>query len=234
MAKTTRIKVHVQGDARPISLGKVTAVAVVRHRDIQPLLAVLELKEGRERWLTNELRAIMVSYLTPIVLAQKLADHAATMRILVQIAAGSTKLAAQLSQLGNPMLRAIEVNRKEPGDQSVPEVFDVLQLTRKLIRLSHAVDRVREPLKSTPEGRPANAWLEEHVARLLVLLKQVKLDVTLRNSGSGPRPRRRVEGRGGELLVALFEAFDPHRLPNLWGAIDRVQSRATAADSMAS
>ena len=224
MANFDRREVKVQGDRRPFSLAPMSRPAILRHKDIAAVLEAVQLKPDDELTLAAAVRRIMSEYLGEVILAEQLASHAASLRLLDSISRGSVKLAEQLSQLDQRYLIAIEDARTEPKDQHEPPRFDILSLTHILTRLSHAAARVRQTTRANAKGAPVKKGLDRAMSQLLTAIERRGLEVSVTESGSR-EPRRRVGGLGGELLLALFRHF--YSLvdePQIWGSVARVRA----------
>lgn len=219
-------KVHLHLDARPFSRVPVKPRARVLQSDVMKHIEPLGLDpENQERLLGGTLE-ILADYLGIQFTAEKTADHARALRALERIVVEGTKLAARLDELQSAYLVAIEANRREPRDELEPPKFDILQLSRKLHRLSHAAKRAREEFKANKRGSPPRATLDDAVARFRDLFREIGLEVSLHDSGSKVVNRRSLAGSGSAYLVGIFREFEkPTDETTIWGAWKRTLER---------
>lgn len=226
LAKLIRAEMLVQGDGRPFSLALQKPQAIIRSRWLLPLVEPLQLDGKVALRLTRDLVHILGGYLGSILLAERKATHAQSLANLQRIAIESVRLAQRLEQLQNEYLVAIEESRCDDTETNVPLPFDFYHLVPRLQLLGRSAARVKAALAPNPTGATQKRHLDKTVKQLLACIGRAGLPITLINSGSATDRRRRVEGAGGELLIALFARFDASiDEATLWGAATRVQPK---------
>ncbi len=207
----------VQGGGRPFSQARRSAAAIIKWAEVEPLVAPKGLAAEPALALATAIRRELAAYLGPKVLAQSKLDHAGSMDALARVASKSADLAKILSDLDNEYLVMLEEARS--SDSNEPPPFDFLHLVPILERLGAAARRVQGKITPKRRGPATKEDLVRAVTGIVEAIERAGLDLGLINSGSATESRRRIEGPGGELLIAVFSKFDPSiELGTLWGA----------------
>ena len=214
----------LQGNVRPFSLARVKPAAIVSHMRILELVEPLQLSQSSRLRLQKGVAEILRDYLGEVHTRRRKADHAGALRSLLQISRLSANLAAELNTLSNEYLVALEEHRgSAKAPDNVPK-FDMLHLTPTLERLAGAAERAAASYAPRSRGAPRKAQLDHTMTRFRDLFAEFRLPVELRESGSREQ-RRRLGGKGGALLLRIFQEFDVHTgEAALWGSWQRIST----------
>lgn len=202
------------------SLKAIKPLAAIRTRVLLDLTDPLNLETEDQIRLVREIAEILSDYLGVVVHRQ---TRAGVPKILARISKLSTDLISEIAKLDNGALVSMEEVAVSLTEHLGNEKLDTLLLTKRLRRLSKVATQASSNLRPRPRGAPKDTKLEAAMRGFAEVFGRYDLDVSLEESGSRGVRRRRIEGQGGQLLVAVFREIYPHvDEPTLWGAWNRM------------
>lgn len=198
-------------DPGPLGVAKIKPVARVSFAEIIEIVERLNpgLENDQQIQLIEALRKIMADYMGPLVYAAKQRDRARSIQLLDLISRESAVLAQHLSEIDRDFLVELDDWRKARTPGEGERYFHFLHLERNLRLLSEATSHIHDEIPRGTRGRSSDENLGHAIKRLYTAIQKAGLEIRAVEAGAGKK-RKRVEGVGGALLLALYYNFNRH------------------------